>query len=523
MPFLHRLALLLLALPALLFAQAAQHLTPLGNFGKGEGEVEAVFATGSLVYFGVGNELRIASFADSSAPQTLARLTLSNNVNDIAGLEISEQQFLAIANGSQLALVNVDNPFDPTLYAAIAAGDNCEGVATQGTLAYVAASNKGLRIYDCANPTAMQTIAALDSLGYCESVALDSTRVYVAAGKSSYLIDVRNPRQPLVISSIAAQQTGYHQFVGVKGEHVYVCDYNLGVLVYRISTPQQPELVATISTGPQTARITFAGSFAYVANGEAGIHLLDVSTPAAPRIVSTFDTPGSAASLWFVPTAVPPPPPIEQEEIYNPSSLNYLLFMPRDTTARIEGKFPLILSLHGIGERGSDLQRVKRDGLPRMLDGNNAFPFIVISPQCPATTEWYYDRTDTLLRKLLDEALVRYPIDRRRIYVTGFSMGGIGAWDLGIRYPNRFAAIAPIAARGEEGWNVCAMVEVPVWAFHGANDTTVPLSAAQAIVQSLINCGGEVTFTVYPNVGHDAWTRTYGNPQLYQWLLSKSR
>lgn len=523
MPCLHRLPLLLLALPALLFAQASRHLVPLGNFGKGEGEVEAVYAAGSLVYFGVGKQLRVASFADSAAPQTLARLALSGEVRDIAGLEISAQQFLAVANGSRLALVNVDNPFDPTLIASREVGGNCEGVATQGTFVYVAAGDMGLRIYDCANPTAMQTIAALGSLGYCESVVLDSTRVYVAAGKFSYVIDVRNPRQPLVSSSIAAQQTGHHQFVGVKDEHVYVCDYNLGVLVYRITNPQQPELVATIATGPQATRITFAGSFAYVANGETGIHLIDISTPAAPKIVSTFDTPGSAASLWFVPTAVPPPPPIEQEEIYNPSSLNYLLFMPRDTTARSEGKFPLILSLHGIGERGSDLQRVKRDGLPRMLDGNNSFPFIVISPQCPATTEWYYDRTDTLLRKLLEEALVRYPIDRRRVYVTGFSMGGIGAWDLGIRYPNRFAAIAPIAARGEDSWNVCAMAEVPVWAFHGANDTIVPLSAAQAIVQRFMNCGGEVTFTVYPSVGHDAWTRTYGNPQLYQWLLSKSR
>ncbi len=523
MRFDHILPLLLFALPALLFAQAAQHLAPLGNFGKGEGEVEAVFATGSLVYFSVGNELRIASFADSSAPQTLARLTLSDNVTDIAGLEISAQQFLAIASGSQLALVNVDNPFDPTLSARLEVGGNCESLAARGTLVYVAAGDKGLHVYDCATPSAMQTIAVLDSLGYCESVALDSARCYVAAGKSSHIIDVSDPPRPFVMGSIAAQQNGYHQFVGVQDEHAYVCDYNLGVLVYRISNPQQPQFITAIATGPQATRLTFAGSFAYVANGEAGIHLVDISKPEAPRIVSTFNTPGSAASLWFVPTATPPPPPIEQEEIYNPSSLNYLLFMPRDTTARIEGKFPLILSLHGIGERGSDLQRVKRDGLPRMLDGNNSFPFIVISPQCPATTEWYYHRTDTLLRKLLDEALVRYPIDRRRIYVTGFSMGGIGAWDLGIRYPNRFAAIAPIASRGEDSWNVCSMAEVPVWAFHGANDTTVPLSAAQTLVQRFINCGGEVMLTIYPNVGHDAWTRAYGNPQLYQWLLSKIR
>jgi len=215
--------------------------------------------------------------------------------------------------------------------------------------------------------------------------------------------------------------------------------------------------------------------------------------------------------------------PIVQQEIYNAGGLGYLLFMPTSAKAQIDGKFPLIFSLHGIGERGNDLQRLKRDGLAKNLDGNNAFPFIVISPQCPSSTEWYYDRTDTLLKKLLDDVMARYPVDARRVYLTGFSMGGIGAWDMAIRYPNLFAAVAPIAARGETYAAICAMKAVPVWAFHGGKDEVVDLFKAEAIVTALRNCGGNVQLTIYPDSGHDAWTRTYNNPELYDWLLRQRR
>ena len=215
--------------------------------------------------------------------------------------------------------------------------------------------------------------------------------------------------------------------------------------------------------------------------------------------------------------------PIIQQEVYNSSGLSYLLFMPRSTKAQIDGKFPMIFSLHGIGERGNDLHRLKRDGLAKILDGNNAFPFIVISPQCPVSTEWYYDRTDTLLKKLLDEVIKRYPIDVQRIYLTGFSMGGIGAWDMAIRYPQLFAAVAPIAARGESYATICAMKAVPVWAFHGGKDEVVDLFKAEAIVNALRNCGGNVQLTIYPDAGHDAWTRTYNNPELYDWFLRQRR
>ena len=213
--------------------------------------------------------------------------------------------------------------------------------------------------------------------------------------------------------------------------------------------------------------------------------------------------------------------PIIQQEIYDPSTLNYLLFMPRDSSEVENGKFPLIISLHGIGERGEDLWRVKGDGLPKILDGKNDFPFIVVSPQCPSTTEWYYDRTDIKLNKLLDSVITRYPVDTSRIYLTGFSMGGIGTLDFAIRYPHRFAALIPIAFRIEDGWDLCVIKDIPLWGFHGQHDPIIPLYKAQSVITTLINCGGSPLFTIYSDLFHDAWTRTYNNPDIYNWLLSK--
>jgi len=216
--------------------------------------------------------------------------------------------------------------------------------------------------------------------------------------------------------------------------------------------------------------------------------------------------------------------PIIQQEVYDPSTLNYLLFMPRDTTAVENGKYPLIVTLHGIGERGSDLWKVKNEGLPKILDGKNDFKFIVVSPQCPSTTEWYYnDGIQQKLDKMIDSVISRYPVDVNRIYLTGLSMGGIGTLDLAIRYPARFAALIPIAFRIEDGWNLCAIKDIPMWAFHGERDDIIPISKAQAVVNALVVCGGNPLFTIYPDLYHDSWTRTYNNPDIYTWLLSKKK
>ncbi len=216
--------------------------------------------------------------------------------------------------------------------------------------------------------------------------------------------------------------------------------------------------------------------------------------------------------------------PIIQQEIYDPSTMNYLLFMPRVTTAVENGKYPLIIFLHGIGESGSELWKVKQEGLPKILDGNNSFPFIVVSPQCPSTTEWYYNGgIQQIVNKMIDSVIVRYPVDTTRIYLTGLSMGGIGSLDLAIRYPTRFAAIIPVAFRIEEGWDLCKIKDIPMWAFHGEKDDVIPISEAEKVINMLTVCGGNPLFTIYSDLYHDSWTRTYNNSAIYDWLLTKKK
>jgi len=210
-----------------------------------------------------------------------------------------------------------------------------------------------------------------------------------------------------------------------------------------------------------------------------------------------------------------------QVEIRDSEGYNFLFFLPQNESESINGKLPAILFLHGIGERGNDLQILKREGLPKILDGDKNFPFIVISPQCPLSTEWYYTNEDNIrsINIMLDDAIKRFPIDTTRIYITGLSMGGIGTWYFAINSPNRFAAMAPVAFRGD-GWSPCPAIGIPAWGFHGALDNVIPLSSAQNIVDAFEACGGNITFTVYNDASHDCWTRTYNNSQLYSWFLN---
>jgi predicted peptidase len=200
--------------------------------------------------------------------------------------------------------------------------------------------------------------------------------------------------------------------------------------------------------------------------------------------------------------------------------LGYLLFLPQGYGSRPDEKWPLILYLHGIGERGSDLSLVKTHGIPKIVNGRPDFPFVTVSPQCPDGTVW--SEHHVALNGLLDDIVKTYAVDENRIYLTGNSMGGYGTWSLAAAYPQRFAALAPICGGGEPE-TACALKEVPVWAFHGAEDPAVDLQYGQEMVDALRACGGNVRFTVYCGVGHDSWTQTYDNPELYQWFLQQSR
>lgn len=203
---------------------------------------------------------------------------------------------------------------------------------------------------------------------------------------------------------------------------------------------------------------------------------------------------------------------------YPHSKLRYLLYVPDDYTTQPTAPRPLTLFLHGAGERGDDLVAITRHGLPREIEAGRDLPSIVASPQCPAESRWHIPS----LIALLDHLEAAYPIDRTRIYLTGLSMGGFGSWALAMEQPRRFAALAPICG-GADPARVCALSHMPIWAFHGALDTTVPLARSTALINALYDCGGNPRFTVYPEAAHDSWTETYRNPHLYEWLYAQRR
>jgi len=195
----------------------------------------------------------------------------------------------------------------------------------------------------------------------------------------------------------------------------------------------------------------------------------------------------------------------------------YLLFLP-EGHGEAGRRRPLILFLHGAGERGADLDLVKKHGPPKLVEERPDFPFIVASPQCPAGQVWDVD----VLVELLDEVVGNYPVDESRVYLTGLSMGGYGTWDLACARPGRFAAVAPICGGGSR-LRAHRLRDVPVWAFHGAKDEVVPLSESQRMVDGVNAAGGNARLTVYPEAGHDSWTESYANSELYEWFLGHGR
>ena len=205
-----------------------------------------------------------------------------------------------------------------------------------------------------------------------------------------------------------------------------------------------------------------------------------------------------------------------EKEITVKVKLNYLLFLP-DDYAQGDKKWPLILFLHGAGESGDDLSKVKIHGPPKIVETKTNFPFIVVSPQSPGRG-WNPDT----LKGLLDDVLANYRVDRDRVYLTGLSMGGYGTWSLAAAYPGSFAAIAPICGGGNPA-DAKKIKDLPIWVFHGAKDEAVPLRRSEEMVDALKEVGADVKFTVYPDAGHDSWTETYDNPELYKWFMSHQR
>lgn len=201
------------------------------------------------------------------------------------------------------------------------------------------------------------------------------------------------------------------------------------------------------------------------------------------------------------------------------NDLPYLLILPSGYEESA-GPWPLMLFLHGAGERGDDLDLISVYGpIKRVKDGTD-LPFVIVAPQCPDYSTWSCELTS--LAALVGQVAATHRIDQDRIYVTGLSMGGMGTWALTARYPDRFAAAAPICG----SWlpEIAPRISrLPVWTFHGEDDDNIPISHTEKIVTALRELGSTVRFTRYPGVGHNSWIPAYDDPELYEWLLAQSR
>ena len=220
--------------------------------------------------------------------------------------------------------------------------------------------------------------------------------------------------------------------------------------------------------------------------------------------------------------------------------LQHLVQSPGENTKKPVTGWPLILFLHGYGERGDDIRKVKKHGPPKLIGQFDSLAgCVIISPQCPKNSWW---RVETL-KALLEEVIARREdIDRKRLYVTGLSMGGYGIWSFISHYPNYFAAAIPICGGGNpfhlpanrppfksgiknefKAVSLKYAKNLPLWAFHGTKDRSVPIKETEILIRVLREAGStEVRFTSYLGAGHvAAWEKAYDDPAVWKWLFSK--
>lgn len=219
------------------------------------------------------------------------------------------------------------------------------------------------------------------------------------------------------------------------------------------------------------------------------------------------------------------------------STYKYQVFVPDNWSSK--KVWPIILFLHGAGERGDDGLLQTQVGIGRAIRLNrDRFPAIVVIPQCRKEIWWAQSPMDDLAIKSLEAASKEFHGDTRRTYLTGLSMGGYGTWHLAGKYPGRFAAIVPICggilmpeiSRQQSSDDAKPYTDAankigtktPVWIFHGGTDEVVPTAESQRMAAALKALGGEVHYTEYPGVGHNSWDQAYAESELLTWLFAKS-
>lgn len=202
----------------------------------------------------------------------------------------------------------------------------------------------------------------------------------------------------------------------------------------------------------------------------------------------------------------------------------YLTYLPVNYEADTLMAWPLIIYLHGGSDRGNDLNQLYSSGLPDQIYRGRNFPFIIISPQCPENIRW---ETENWFESFFKEIVHKYRIDTNRVYLTGLSLGGAGTWYLAAKYPEIFAAIAPISGFTSHNEfidkNISKLVDTPIWAFHGKIDNVVPFEETERIVKKLEAKNNHLKFTVEPDVGHWMHWLIYPDQDLYDWFLKYSK
>ena len=218
-------------------------------------------------------------------------------------------------------------------------------------------------------------------------------------------------------------------------------------------------------------------------------------------------------------------------------TLKYRQLSPDYDTSR---KFPLIIFLHGSGERGNDNQAQLKWGVNNFATDQNMklHPAFVIAPQCPENSNWanfsntkngpniflqkFPSKPMELLISLIHDFIKRFPVDTNRIYITGLSMGGFGTFDAIERYPGLFAAAVPVCGGGDISI-ANSIKNIPVWIFHGAEDPAVDPALSLTMIEALIKLGAHPGYTQYPEVGHFSWIAAYNDPLMIEWLFRQHK
>ena len=197
-------------------------------------------------------------------------------------------------------------------------------------------------------------------------------------------------------------------------------------------------------------------------------------------------------------------------------TFNHTVSLPEESPQGL----PMIVFLHGADERGSDLARIRRYGIPHRYDRLQTMPVITLSPQCESGKVWV-TQVDALMA-LIDTAAKRFGADRSRIALTGMSMGGFGAWELATDFPNAFSCLVPLCGGGSP-WRAELLKNLPIRAFHGEQDAIIKCFYSQDMVEAVNAAGGHAELTIYPDLRHDCWTRTYADDGLIGWMMEQRR